>query len=1426
MHQHLFAALRARLALRVLLFAAVLGVFISLAPAQTPLAFSEIYVPTASAGSAYEARVNAKGVPPGSELQWTLSGALPSGIAFTPLPAAAKLAGTTSVAGVYPFTLTAYAPFSNQTITAPFTLFVNPAGSLPPAFETVTLDAARVATHYDFTVSVAPRLYVFHEIDVLAGALPAGIAWTHALAANYGTCFGTPTAVGTSRFVLRATDDQGVVALREFTLTVAAATAPEPLRVTTTGLSVATIGTPYMQPLSSTGGPAGSSETWQLLSGTLPSGMFLVQSAPPTVARIGGTPAANQTPGTRTLRLRVKKGTATSERVFRLHLNPAGSAITFEPPSLPAAEEAFEYSNLGPSFESWDGAYPTTFRVEGGTVPPGMTFYASDFLNFFVGAPLVGTAAHGPYRFTMTAVDANGVAAAREYVLEVVEQGVVVLDQGDAMTMSVDEESQLTGIFNHRTLTATDHDAPASSLVWSISSPPTNGVAQILSGSPSSSGGPVRFAYAPDAGFEGQDSFEIVVEDGDGHSDSIDVAVTVQGFANTFWWGKLNAGLPIGERHPDVSAVAFGPGQFDFLTHGVGAYQGGASGVTYALSSSHLGRYLGRFTEDATWQLAGPSGFTGDPSVLPLPLDTPYTRFATLDVVPHPDLPGGWIGVGQMTTHVGREESDSHGHFAGVVHDGTRWTLWNGGLAYDDSRYRQLFQGEWTAVGAGRSPFAFDLAHREGLAIGVVGGYAERRLSAVRLRLDATGSAWTRWRQESGVPGHWHVDNSGNWATSSILDPLASTSRFKFSDPEVVHLEGTRTFLASFELADNNVRRRCLARYDGAAVAWSFWNGTTWLPADGWSTSYAEQIAGVLPAGSSYGTARLSALPGGGAILFVRSADAIHAVLYDAASGAVGPAFVAATIPPTEPGEFVVGVRDDGVALLTFKPDAIRTCQSKVLPDGTVSGGGLIWASETPYNLAGSSWSAGEPIVFVREPVPGVQWGCFTYVIAEQPDVAWAHETPIVLTPLEEAGTLAPPQATFVKSVANISGTCASYGADSGAGLAVDDQGYVYAPRSAYCSVIVHSPGSTSSQDNVTWGGFWDHFSLPGATAVYPEQNRVFATSRIFEEGAGGLTNAGTFEAWDLVEQRGSSAAWNTLSTLPNLACSPDYSPQFNRGPSGNLYVATGLAVDRGQGLLYVTSAAEHKVLVYDVLNTIDSSAPFGRNELMERVSGPGQPLVSAIADELVEAGLMSSSSVWLTWESLDFEEAREAVIASPNYAQLSANDRVHCVRNLMRSFKARRDLPVHLWTFSNRGTGVGQIDTPMSLSVDSMGRLYVLEAGNSRVQRFAVDRATQTFTPQVSLGSRGRAPGQLLRPVCVSASPDGLVFVSDPLNDRVNVYSSSGAFLYDFGGFVDGSTTRAITSPMGIDASRAGWLYLVHESPGEQGAKLTTFQR
>ena len=75
------------------------------------------------------------------------------------------------------------------------------------------------------------------------------------------------------------------------------------------------------------------------------------------------------------------------------------------------------------------------------------------------------------------------------------------------------------------TLGATDAETADSALVWSVSSAATSGTA-IVSGTAAA---PTTFTYAPNADFNGSDSFVVQVTDGASFTDTITVSVTVSG---------------------------------------------------------------------------------------------------------------------------------------------------------------------------------------------------------------------------------------------------------------------------------------------------------------------------------------------------------------------------------------------------------------------------------------------------------------------------------------------------------------------------------------------------------------------------------------------------------------------------------------------------------------------------------------------------------------------------------------------------------------------------------------------------------------------------------------------------------------------------------------------------------------------------------
>lgn len=117
--------------------------------------------------------------------------------------------------------------------------------------------------------------------SIAAGALPDGLS-IRDFAPGSGHIFGRPTTVQTSTFTVRATDEAGNSATRQFTIRI---NPPRPLVLTNTGqLSSGTVGEPYAIGVFADGGT--TPYTWTLVGGALPPGLSL-QASP---GRILGTP--------------------------------------------------------------------------------------------------------------------------------------------------------------------------------------------------------------------------------------------------------------------------------------------------------------------------------------------------------------------------------------------------------------------------------------------------------------------------------------------------------------------------------------------------------------------------------------------------------------------------------------------------------------------------------------------------------------------------------------------------------------------------------------------------------------------------------------------------------------------------------------------------------------------------------------------------------------------------------------------------------------------------------------------------------------------------------------------------------------------------------------------------------------------------------
>jgi DNA-binding beta-propeller fold protein YncE len=123
------------------------------------------------------------------------------------------------------------------------------------------------------------------------------------------------------------------------------------------------------------------------------------------------------------------------------------------------------------------------------------------------------------------------------------------------------------------------------------------------------------------------------------------------------------------------------------------------------------------------------------------------------------------------------------------------------------------------------------------------------------------------------------------------------------------------------------------------------------------------------------------------------------------------------------------------------------------------------------------------------------------------------------------------------------------------------------------------------------------------------------------------------------------------------------------------------------------------------------------------------------------------------------------------------------------------------LITFSGYGSKSGETMKSEFMDIRD-GKLYVPDAGNDRVNVFALDGK-----PLFDFGGPGNEPGKLADPEAAKFDSSGRLFVSDLKNDRIQVFDGDGKLLLSFGRSGEGS--GEFRAPAGIAFDRDDNLYV-----------------
>ena len=123
------------------------------------------------------------------------------------------------------------------------------------------------------------------------------------------------------------------------------------------------------------------------------------------------------------------------------------------------------------------------------------------------------------------------------------------------------------------------------------------------------------------------------------------------------------------------------------------------------------------------------------------------------------------------------------------------------------------------------------------------------------------------------------------------------------------------------------------------------------------------------------------------------------------------------------------------------------------------------------------------------------------------------------------------------------------------------------------------------------------------------------------------------------------------------------------------------------------------------------------------------------------------------------------------------------------------------LGTFGEKGTGMGQFDSPCDIQISPEGMVYVADRNNSRIQVFHSD-----WTVSHIIDGKVSGDSSFTNPEGISLDLCGNVHVTGDRSNSVTVFSASGQFIYTYD-----QTHFSMQNPTGIAIDSAGYSLVVN---------------
>lgn len=354
------------------------------------LAVSTLTLPNASQGLAYNTSLAATGgIPPYTF--GIVSGNLPAGLTIS---TAGNIAGTPSSLGTSNFRVRVTDGINSFADRDLSITVVAPALSITLGPIPAAIRNAAYAYTFTSTGGSGSKAYT-----LFSGSLPNGLTLN-----SNGLLNGTPTVLGIFPIVVRVTDAASSTSNGNFTLTVNATA----LTITPTTLPAGALNIPYSTTLGATGGTAPYS--FSLASGSLPPGLNLS-----TGGVLSGSPTQA---GTFQFTVGVVDSASISSSAA-VSINIAPSSIVISTSGLAIGQTGVSYNS---SISASGGTPPYTFTLVNGSLPPGLTLFASGAIT---GVPSLS----GSFNFTVRVNDTINAFVEQQITLTIASSGITIITQ-------------------------------------------------------------------------------------------------------------------------------------------------------------------------------------------------------------------------------------------------------------------------------------------------------------------------------------------------------------------------------------------------------------------------------------------------------------------------------------------------------------------------------------------------------------------------------------------------------------------------------------------------------------------------------------------------------------------------------------------------------------------------------------------------------------------------------------------------------------------------------------------------------------------------------------------------------------------------------------------------------------------------------------